>query len=266
MNGKGGQAALCLINFQLHDHPNYKLIVAANRDEFYGRPTSPAKIWKDEPEILAGRDLMQMGTWLGITKQGRFAALTNYRHPEHMGAGRFSRGEIVKNYLTEGSSPRDFLESLRDNKEDYTGFNVIVGDPDQLFHYHNVNDEITKITSGTHSLSNDTLNTPWPKVIKGRENLKNYTKNQKEVHSEELFKIVADAEQAPDEHLPETGVGLDFERKLSPMFIQTPDYGTRTSTVLLIDKSNHVTFVERTFEKGELSDENHFSFQIEEGS
>ncbi|MBP1970085.1 uncharacterized protein with NRDE domain [Virgibacillus natechei] len=254
---------MCLINFHLNDHPNYKLIVAANRDEFYGRPTAPANFWEDEPHILAGRDLVQMGTWLGVTKQGRFAALTNFRDPDHMQAGTYSRGEIVTNYLANDISATSFLHTLKQDKGKYVGFNVIVGDKDQLFHYNNVHDEITEIAPGTHGLSNDTLNTPWPKVTKGKKNLRDYVMNQEKIQPDELFEIISDAEHARDEDLPETGVGIEFERKLSPLFIQTPDYGTRSSTVLLIDNQDNVTFHERVYDKGIFKKENQFSFQME---
>ena len=124
---------MCLINLHFQDHPNYKLIVAANRDEFYERPTSPAHFWEDEPNLLAGRDLVQMGTWLGITKEGRFAALTNYRDPAEFGVVKESRGEIVKNFLVEDTSPLDFIKKLSGKKDDYNGFNIIIGNADQLF-------------------------------------------------------------------------------------------------------------------------------------
>ncbi|MFC2947083.1 NRDE family protein [Virgibacillus sediminis] len=253
---------MCLINFHFQAHPTYPLIVAANRDEFYGRPTAPADFWEDEPNILAGRDLEQMGTWLGVTKNGRFAALTNYRSPEHMAVGGISRGEIVKEYLSGDSSPEAFMHHLQKNRKRYTGFNLIAGDTQQLLHYHNVYNEITEIEPGTHGLSNDTLNTPWPKVVKGKRNLKEYVKSHESLHPEPLFDIISDAEKAPDEQLPDTGVGVQMERELSPLFIQMPEYGTRASTVMLIDYSNHVTFVERSYEHGHSAGENRFDFRI----
>ncbi|MCZ2259554.1 NRDE family protein [Sporosarcina sp. G11-34] len=252
---------MCLINFQFHEHPNYKLIVAANRDEFYGRPTAPAHFWEDEPEVLAGRDLLQFGTWLGVTKQGRFAALTNFRDPSQMGTGKVSRGEIVRNYLAGDTSSNTFLESLHGEKNNYTGFNLLVGNPDELFYYSNIQGDIIEVSAGTHGLSNHLLDTPWPKVTKGKHNLKTYVTGQEKVNVDALFTILADEEIAQDTELPQTGVGLDLERKLSPLFIKTPDYGTRSSSVLLVDTNNHFTFVERTYEHGELTKENHFTFQ-----
>lgn len=253
---------MCLINFQLHTHPHYPLIVAANRDESYDRPTAPAAFWEDEPNILAGRDLLQFGTWLGITKQGRFAALTNYRDPAHMEPGKVSRGAIVRDYLTQDVSPLAFIQSLQETKDDYSGFNLIAGNPQQLLHYNNVQNEITEIIAGTHGLSNDSLNTPWPKVTKGKNLLKSYVAGTDKLQIDELFNILSNTDRAMDEDLPDTGVGLNLERQLSPLFIKTPLYGTRSSTVLLIDEDNQVTFVERTYNKGSFLKESKFSFQI----
>jgi len=252
---------MCLINFHFQEHPNYKLIVAANRDEFYKRPTASAHFWEDEPDLLAGRDLLQKGTWLGVTKHGRFAALTNYRDPAHMGIGKFSRGEIVRSYLTEDINSKVFLESLHKRKDNYTGFNLLVGNPDELFYYSNIQKEIIEVSAGIHGLSNHLLDTPWPKVTKGKQALKNYIMNQEKVKLDDLFSILSDEEIADDSELPKTGVSLEIERKLSPLFIKTPNYGTRSSSILTVDNDNNFTFAERTYELGELVKENQFTFQ-----
>ena len=253
---------MCLINLHFQDHPNYKLIVAANRDEFYERPTSPALFWEDEPNLLAGRDLVQMGTWLGITKGGRFAALTNYRDPAEFGVVKESRGEIVKNFLIEDTSPLDFIKELSVKKNDFNGFNIIIGNSEQLFYYNNINEQTIEIPQGTHGLSNHFLNTPWPKVTNGKAMLHNYVMKHKVIDTEELFTILVNAELAEDPLLPNTGIELELERQLSPLFIRTPNYGTRCSTVLLIDNDNNVTFIERTYENGIFTLENKYSFQI----
>ena len=255
---------MCLVNFHFQEHPLYQLIVVANRDEFYERPTAVAGFWEDHPSILAGRDLLQMGTWLGVTKTGRFAALTNYRDPREK-TGRFSRGDIVRDFLSNGEAPADFIQTLAKNRENYGGYNVVVGDGNQLFHYNNILDEMNVIPSGTHSLSNHTLNTPWPKVAKGQKSLSDHVRShQDKVQIESLFAIISDRTVAEDEELPQTGVGLELERVLSPLFIKIPSYGTRSSTVLLMDKEQNVTFVERTFHEGEFHVENRFAFKIGE--
>lgn len=253
---------MCLINLSFQHHPNYKLIVVANRDEAYARPTAAAHFWRDEPTILAGRDLLQMGSWLGITKQGRFAALTNFRDPSQSFEGSISRGEIVRNYLNEVISPVDFLHVLNEDKDLYDGFNVIVGDSNQLYYYSNIQSEIKEIPAGTHGLSNHLLNTPWPKVEKGKERLEEYCLANEVIEVNKLFDIHADEQIAEDKELPQTGIGLDLERKLSPLFIKTPNYGTRSTTAFMIDNNNHVTFSERTYEKGEFVKDNHFTFTI----
>jgi len=254
---------MCLIHFHYKEHPIYQLIVIANRDEIYDRPTAPAHFWEDEPEILAGRDLLQMGTWLGISKNGRFAAITNFRDPTLPERPR-SRGEIVRNFLAGQVPPKDFIENLAKEKDCYGGFNVILWDGEHLLHYNNIFDEKYEISQGTHSVSNHTLNTPWPKVVKGKGRLEEYIKTHPHlVHIDDLFEIMMDREIAPDEELPDTGVGLEMERNLSATFIQLPHYGTRCSTVLLIDKEWNVTFVERTFNSGNFKFEKRFQFKIE---
>ncbi|ALS77972.1 MULTISPECIES: NRDE family protein [Planococcus] len=251
---------MCLINLQFRNHPTYKLIIAANRDEFYSRPTAAAHFWEDEPHILAGRDLTQMGTWLGVTKQGRIAALTNFRDPTNIEAATFSRGAVVKNFLAASTSPKDYLRSI--NPKDYAGFNLIVGDVEQLMYYNNIQNKSYEVPLGTHGLSNHFLNTPWPKVSKGKESLTSYMARTSTVDLEEIFAILSDAEQAHDALLPTTGVSLDLERMLSPIFIKTPEYGTRSSTIVLITHDNTLTFAERNYENGQFKEDRLFNFKI----
>lgn len=254
---------MCLINFHFHDHPKYKLIVAANRDESYMRPTASAQFWEDDTSILAGRDLLQGGTWLGISKNGRFAALTNYRDPSLPVKGQISRGDIVREFLSANIEPFDYINKLAKNRELYDGFNVIVGTSEQLYHYNNILDETNAITPGTHSLSNHTLNTPWPKVLAGKKRLREYVSiTPNNVDMNPLFEILSDQNFAEDKNLPQTGVGIEMERMLSPLFIKSRTYGTRSSTVVLIDKENTVTFAERVFVEGEFYKEKRFDFKI----
>ena len=253
---------MCLINFQFEDHPKYKLIVATNRDESYNRPTAPAQFWDDKPEILAGRDLLEMGTWLGINKNGRFAALTNYRDFSIPLTGPKSRGEIVASYLDSKMPPFIFLNSLHKENDDYAGFNIIVGTPKELYYYSNIQQGIKQIPPGTHGVSNHLLNTPWPKVVRGKDKLRNYVNSHLTIEPEALFGLLSDNEQFSDDLLPNTGVGIELERTLSSLFIQSPEYGTRSSTVMLIDHKNYVTFIERTFTKGLFTADKTFNFQI----
>lgn len=255
---------MCLINFQYERHPNYKLIIAANRDEFYERPTAQAHFWKDHPQVLAGRDLHGMGTWLGITKQGRFAALTNIRNPEEDVSDKKSRGDILKNYLAGTEPAESFVENLKKEKNQYASFNLLVGNLDQLLYFNSKQGEIEKVEAGTHGLSNHFLNTPWPKVEKGKQMMESYVAGREKVEPEQLFEILTMADIAADGDLPNTGVGVELEKQLSPLFIKMENYGTRSSTVLLVDRDDNVTFVERTYQKGEYHGEAKFTFQIED--
>lgn len=253
---------MCIISFHFQEHPRYKLIIAANRDEFYERPTKEAHLWKDEPNILAGRDLKEMGTWLGITKEGRFAALTNYRDPTNEKQNKVSRGEIVSSFLTSQKNAPEYLSQLREKKEDYNGFNVLVGTPDELYYYGNRQEDILKIKAGTHSISNHLLNTPWPKVTNAKSMLREYVMNHEQIDVEILFSQLNNQQLADDDLLPKTGVGLPLERQLSPIFIQTDNYGTRSSTVILVTQDNEVTFIERTYNSGSIKKENKFEYKI----
>lgn len=254
---------MCIISFHVQNHPTYKLIIAANRDEFYARPTKNAHFWEDEPSILAGRDLKEMGTWLGITKQGRFAALTNYRDPQLEKNNKISRGSIITNFLTSDIDAPEYLAALRDNKDNYNGFNVIAGTVDDLYYYGNQQEKIMKLDAGTYSVSNHLLNTPWPKVKKASEMLHQYVSTHEKVEHSALFSQLHYSEIAEDELLPETGVGIELERQLSPIFIKTDNYGTRSSTVLLVTHDNDVLFVEQTYNDGSFKQEQTFTFSIQ---
>lgn len=166
--------------------------------------------------------------------------------------------------MKDARHPKDFVDELVTTKDYYGGYNVIVWHEDHLLHYNNIFNEINEIQPGTHSISNHTLNTPWPKVVKGRARLAEYIQNNTgKLNIDELFEIVMDREIAPDEQLPNTGVGLEMERNLSSAFIKLPHYGTRCSTVLLIDEDWNITFVERTFDKGNFLFEKNFHIKIE---
>lgn len=254
---------MCIVNFHFQNHPKYKLIVAANRDEFYKRPTGKLHFWKDKPNILAGRDLEANGTWLGMSIDGKFATLTNYRDIKYFNQNdKRSRGDIVTNFLTDNVHPELYLQQLHERRDEYNGFNVIVGDADSLYYYGNEQGKIVKIKPGTHSLSNQLLNTPWPKVKRAKTLLGDYVNNNKAVDPEDLFTILKNDMIAPDEDLPDTGVGLPLERDLSPIFIRTDGYGTRVSTVILITHDNEVHYIERTFNDGQFKEEVPYKFNI----
>ena len=247
---------MCLILFAYHVHPKYKLIVAANRDEFYQRSTAPAQFWEDNPEILAGRDLEKMGTWMGVTRMGQFAALTNYRDPNEVTDGKHSRGELVTKALQYNGDIKDYMQSLARNNDRYPGYNLIAGDGDNLYYYSNVGKELQRVTPGIYGVSNHLLNTEWPKVQMGTAGLGEILNTNHEDFVEPLFTLLQKSEQAPDERLPKTGVTLELERMLSPMFISSENYGTRSSTVLLMSETE-IHYVERVFSNHEVKDQSY---------
>lgn len=238
---------MCLILFAYQSHPDYRLILAANRDEFYDRPTRPAAFWGDAPEILAGQDLKAGGTWMGITKTGRFAAITNYREAGSTRENAPSRGDLVKGFLMDSSRPCEYLKAVRDKGWAYNGFNLIIGDAKDLFYYSNRDENIQIIEPGIHGLSNHLLNTPWPKITQGTSKLQSLINQKEGLSSDDLFKILGNRSIPPDKELPDTGVGLKWEQMLSPIFITSDIYGTRCSSILLWKYTGEVTFLERTF-------------------
>ncbi|MCP4687758.1 MAG: NRDE family protein [Desulfobacterales bacterium] len=238
---------MCLILFLYDAHPEYRLALAANRDEFYERPSAPLHFWPDSPEILAGRDLKGNGAWMGVTRTGRFAALTNYREPGGPKKNAPSRGDLVADYLRGGQSAPDYLHDVRSAADRCNGFNLIAGTPSGLFYYSNRGDGVHRVPPGCHGLSNHLLNTPWPKAARGVSRFKALLPPGKTADPDEIFTLLSDPTRPPDSDLPDTGVGLEFERILSSLFITSDFYGTRSSSVLLVGKTGSVTFVERTY-------------------
>ena len=252
---------MCLLLLAYDVHPRYRISLAANRDEFYDRPTAAAAIWDDAPQIFAGRDLAHGGTWLGVNRGGRFAALTNYRDPRAHRKDAPSRGGLVSGFLKSEESPEEYLARLQVEGAAYNGFNLLLGDSGGLLWYSNKSGEVVRLAPGIHGLSNRLLDTPWPKVVRGRDALARVVAGS-EFSGEDLLAILADGTKSPDEQLPDTGVGLEMERLLSSIFIASERYGTRSSTVLLVDSDRRVTFVERSFH-GEDARDAEVSFQAE---
>lgn len=239
---------MCLILFGYKTHPRYKLIVAANRDEFYERPTAIANYWNDNPDVIAGRDLEAQGTWMGMNKKtGAISMLTNYRDLANLKTSAPSRGALVSDFLTKNISSEDYYTSIAETLPDFNGFNMVFGTADELYYTSNeFKGGLRKIPKGIYGLSNHLLNTDWPKVKKGKLKLSAIT-DERNFEVEHLFEALYDDELAPDLQLPDTGIGLEKERMLSSMFIKSPEYGTRCSTVILVDNNNKVLFAERTY-------------------
>ncbi len=255
---------MCLIIFGLEAHQNYKLVLLANRDEFYQRPALPAHFWEENKDILAGKDLEKGGTWLGITKKGKFAALTNYRDPKNIRKDAPSRGELTAGYLNSTINPLKAMFQVQFKAQQYNGFNLLLGDPEDLFYYSNYSKSIQKVGQGIHGLSNHLLNTYWHKVGLGKEKLEQYLQNNSNLEIEELFGILEDESKPDDEkHIQQTGLSIEQEKMLSSMFIRSPEYGTCCSSVLLWDYDNHITFAEKVFKFGKATQTQEFHFELE---
>lgn len=236
---------MCLITLAYRRHPDYPLVFAANRDEFYARPTAPAAFWEDAPDVLAGRDLQAGGTWCGVTRNGRIAAVTNFRDLRNLRPDAPSRGDLVAGFLRGSEHPEAYLARVAAEAARYNGFNLLVGDLAGLYYFSNQEGDIRALQPGVYGLSNHLLDTPWPKVVRARERLDTVVRGPS-LSPEPLFDLLADEHRAGDETLPDTGVGLDLERVLSSVFIRSPQYGTRTSTVFWIDRRGTLAFEERT--------------------
>lgn len=239
---------MCLIAFDWHPKANRKLTLISNRDEFYHRPSKTAHYWDDNPTIYGGKDLEMGGTWLAVSTESRFAAVTNYRQAD-MSKYPLSRGKIPSDFLESSNSAIEWFEQYQHALSDFAGFNAILYDGEDLVYISNRNgSEALLLTQGQYGLSNHLLDTPWPKVVKAKSAL---LRHLEEPHPAKVNDRLLDEFQnhsiAPDDELPNTGVGIDLERMLSPMFIRSPSYGTRTSTALSIYKNGDIHFTERNY-------------------
>ena len=239
---------MCLILVAWRVHPGYPLVVAANRDEFFARPTVPAAVWKDAPQVLAGRDAEAGGTWMGVTRTGRFAALTNFRDPAQNRSGAPSRGALVAEFLTGSEAPQDYLERIAARGSKYNGYNLLAGDGETLWWSSNMGGSPRQLEPGVYGVSNHLLDTPWPKVGAGKTALAQALDRLPDDRA--LFALLQDDGVHADEHLPQTGIPLDWERLLSSAFVKSPDYGTRGSTVLCVGSDGWTSFDEQTWLPG----------------
>ena len=255
---------MCLILLAVDAHPQYPLVVAANRDEFFARPSAPAGPWPDAEHVIGGRDLEKGGSWLALARGGRLAAVTNYRDGTRKKTGSRSRGLLVSDFVLSREHPREFLPELQADADLYDGFNLIVADRGEVWHFNNISRQIAHVASGVHGLSNHLLDTPWPKVANGKTALAAALSAPSEDLAARLFDALREERVAADRELPSTGVALEWERVLSPAFISTPTYGTRASTVVLIEDSGAAILIERSFDRSAESGSPVRSFQLPE--
>lgn len=252
---------MCILFVAVNKHKDFPLIIAANRDELFNRGTQQSGFWLDPPNILAGKDLEAGGTWMGINQQGHIAALTNIRAPNRVMSNAITRGRLVSQYLH--SPLENYGQSLSETKNQYNGYNLLFGPWHKLSVYNNHLDTIEQLTTGFYGLSNANLNSPWPKINKGVKKLEEYCQDHQTIDPDILFSILLDNSQAPDNTLPKTGIPLELERKLSSIFILGENYGTRSSTILTIDKNGDVAWCERTYNnQAKCTAEQSFHFNI----
>ena len=246
---------MCLIAFAWKAHPAWPLVVAANRDEFYARPALPAGWWPDAPRLLAGRDLRDGGTWMGVTRDGRFAALTNYRDPGFAQLeGAPSRGALVADFLRGSANAEAYAHAVSAEAARYNGFNLLVGDADGLFYLSNRAEGVRRLEPGVYGLSNHLLDTTWPKVVRAKRSMEDalaQAESDADAWDSGLWEMLGDRVVAADDALPDTGVGTERERVLSAPFITSDVYGTRASTVLTIAADGEVRLVERSAAPGQ---------------
>ncbi|MDE0309974.1 MAG: NRDE family protein [Acidiferrobacterales bacterium] len=243
---------MCVIIVALGQSSRYPFIVAANRDEYYNRPAVAADYWPDLPQIIAGRDEQAGGTWLGLSRRGRFAAITNHHEPGRHNSRLQSRGKLVSGFLAADQSVVEYSQLLDDSGQDYNGYGLIFGDFSRLRYQTNRDRQIVDITEGVHGLSNHFLNTPWPRVEEGKRRLLKLSQSEDHIDAERIFDILLDSDTAgmgqrhPEQDASTTIPAVDPSRL--PIFIRTKDYGTRSSSVILVSREGMVTFHERTFE------------------
>ena len=238
---------MCLVAFALDAHPRYRLVLAGNRDEAFARPAAPLAAWPDAPGVVAGRDLEAGGTWLGVAEGGRWGVLTNVRDPLHPRPSVRSRGVLVADFVRGAASAAAYADRVAEERDAYEGFNLVVGDREHVRVVSTRHDEVLDLGPGVYGLSNDRLDTPWPKTVRARQRLRDAVRG--DVDPAELFALLDDRHPAPDADLPDTGVGLDLERVLSPVRIVSDGYGTRVSTVVTLTASGG-TVAERTWTAG----------------
>nr|WP_067290819.1 NRDE family protein [Marinobacterium profundum] len=259
---------MCLMTFAYQSHPDYNLILIANRDEAYSRPTQGATAWMQDNDLIAGQDLEQGGTWLGIHRSGRLSAVTNFRDGRAPANPTLrSRGHLTRDFLLSRESAQSSSQHYAEQGEHYGAFNLLLGDIEGLYYLSNRGRAPERLDPGIHGLSNALLDSPWPKLQQAREALSaalsTISVQQDRLQlAAQLTEVLAARSQAPDAQLPDTGISLELERKLSPCFIQLESYGTRATTVLLQDYQGNSCFYEQSFDAQGPTEVRHYQLQL----
>ncbi len=253
---------MCLIVFCWHAHPEYRLVLAANRDEYHARPARDAHWWPDLQHVLAGRDLQAGGSWLAVSRKGRFATVTNYREMQRSTGRLRSRGEIVSKFIGSDASPRDFVSSIDGAK--YAGYSLLAADRRQMVYWSNRGQEPSVLDPGVYGLSNADLDEAWPKVLRSRDTLKRLI-DDGTADETSLMRLLADRTPAPVDEIDSSQLPFPLARALSAPFIVSGEYGTRCSTTLLWSYDDNVEFCERNFDSsGELAGTRRFRFRMDD--
>jgi uncharacterized protein with NRDE domain len=256
---------MCIAYLAIASHPEWPLFIAANRDEFHARKTLPAAAWRDHPDLIAGIDCVAGGTWLGITRQGRYALLTNFRDPASLIPNAPSRGRLASDYLTHNVDPRHYAARVHETGSRYNGFNLIIGDTEEAWYVGNRAGQPgpQMLTPGRYVISNHLLNTPWPKAERLRQALDTYPFEALDHSLVPLFEILQDNTRAEDGALPSTGITLERERLLSSPFIISPAYGTRCSTIIAVHASGRTIFSEVSYDAtGKVTQRHDWPFSL----
>lgn len=260
---------MCLVLVSFHQSAQYPVVIASNRDEFLERPTRAAHFWDDQKDLVAGRDLKEGGTWLAATRKGRFAALSNYRDPTRSLKDKRSRGLIIPDCLTSLLPTETQLVRLLLDADHYNDFNLILGSPKELYYYSNFNRSVLSLAPGAYGVSNHHLDSPWPKLKEARYRFEKIVAQSgkdwpRQDWVEQVFSVMRDTQQAKDEQLPSTGVSLEWERRLSSIFIEGKEYGTRTTTVMFLTKDGKAMVEERTYDGNpNVFSKARFDFELE---
>lgn len=256
---------MCILFLAINQHSDYPLIICANRDEFHHRPTKAAHFWTEYPDMLAGKDLQAGGSWLGINKAGKFAAITNLRTGRPLAENKKSRGELVTLTLAENSIiTKDWLEH---NCHQYNPFNLIYGRLQDLSCFNSGSGQQSVLKDGFHAISNGSMDDVWPKMAKGERQLESVVKSNKSIDAEVLLTLLMDQEKVESQDLPKTGLTTDWEHLLSSIFICSERYGTRSSSLILQKAESGIEFVEAEYDiQGNRVNQTLFSFSLNNNS
>jgi len=257
---------MCLLVLAWQAHPRYHLIVAANRDEYHDRAAAALAPWPDAPHLIAGRDQRAGGTWLGMDRQRRFGIITNFRDLQRPRPDGPSRGALIPGYLSQGAGAEAYLKTLAPTASGYSGFNLLLADGDSLWYATNRSEPFARLLQpGVHGLSNHSLDTPWPKLLRVRQRFEEWLRASSSLAAGELFDMLNDREPAPDDASIPVGLTPELARALSAPFVLNPVYGTRCSTVLMLEASGAMNLIERRFDaSGRLSGETIFELSAAE--